>query len=82
MEKKVILHIFAVNANIDCTRCKKHSSELDVSRSFVYIFAVNANIDCTRCKKHISELDVFRSFVYIFVYTFKQTIIETRNNEK
>ena len=24
--------------NIDCTRCKKHSSELDVSRSFVAIF--------------------------------------------
>ena len=82
MEKKVIPHIFAVNTNIFCTRCKKHSSKLDASRSFVAIFAVNANIDCTRCKKHSSELDVSRSFVAIFVYTFKQTIIETLKTMK
>ena len=55
MEKKVILHIFAVNTNIFCTRCKKHSSKLDVSRSFVRIFVYTFKqtvIETLRTMKH------------------------------
>ena len=56
------------------TRCKKQSSKLVVSRSFVAIFEINSNIDRTRCKKQSSKLVVSRSFVAIFEVNLEYTL--------